>query len=108
MTDEKNIEYVLDCCKSYELYYVKRKADNKNFRYQDGYLPEDIDNEIRNLLRQNLFEGPAPDVDRPGRFVWIFKKSAFGKWCYIKLAIKKVEKLVIIMSFHEDEGVEYK
>lgn len=108
MTDEKTVEDIINCCKTYNLYYVKRKDITRNFLYKYGLLQDDADNEIRTLSKINLFEGPVPDKDVIGEYVWIFKKLAFGKWCYIKLKIKENRRLVIIISFHEDDNVRYK
>ena len=59
---------------------------------------------IRGLNENDYVSGPIPD-DNPNRRypVWVFKKEGFGFLCYIKVKLINQGRVLILISFHEDE-----
>ena len=83
---------------------IVRRDKNEEFMYENNITESDAKNFVRSLTRQDLVDGPVEDYD-PNRKhpLWIFKKFGFMHQCYIKLKIINKNRIVIVVSLHEDE-----
>ena len=80
------------------------REKNEEFMFANAITQCDAKDFIRSLSASDYIKGPVLDID-PNRkhYLWIFKKYGFEKYCYIKLKVINGGKVVIVVSFHEDE-----
>lgn len=85
---------------------IVRRDKNDLFIYAKHIDETAIKLFLKLLTASDLVAGPLEDDD-PNRKhpIWIFKKKGFGCICYIKLKIINKNRTIIVISFHEDEGI---
>ena len=81
-------------------------SKNNEFRYRTGLTIDEIQNYVR-TLRKEYFQEEIDDLT-PGHSgkMYVFKRLVEEQyWCYIKVKINRTNdrKLVLIVSFHDDE-----
>lgn len=98
----KELLFILQNTKEDNIQIVQR---GKNLLFQSKYcITESIlKNEIRSLNQSDYYDGPLVD-DHPNRKhpLWVFKKYVQNIYCYIKVKIINHGRIVIVISFHED------
>ena len=103
------VDEVINFCQSNPIYIVDR-LDGKNKRViREVHMSiDEAINEIRNLRKEFLFQGPFLDKDIKNNYLYEFHKHIRGRWCYIKLTIDDKKNVVVrVISLHESEVVEY-
>ncbi len=105
--DHISLKQLLTILKDIDDKHIEILNRDKNFEFQYKYdLSKDqIVHEIKNLTISDYIDGPVQD-DNPDRKhpLWIFKKYVQKVYCYIKLKLINKGRIVIVVSFHEDES----
>lgn len=105
--DHISLKQLLTILKDIDDKHIEILNRDKNFEFQYKYdLSKDqIVHEIKNLTINDYIDGPVQD-DNPDRKhpLWIFKKYVQKVYCYIKLKLINKGRIVIVVSFHEDES----
>ena len=98
-----SVEEVVEICKTAPIYIVNREK-TRQFWLKINKSIEDLKVEIRTLRPEYSCAEPEKDYDETRRgYVYQFKKWAFGQyWCYIKVKVKQ-RKIVVVISFHEED-----
>ena len=104
-----SIEEVINFCRHKPIHIVDRMdGKNKKFIRETQMTINETVNEIRNLRKEFLYNGPFLDRDIPNNYLYEFHKHVKGKWCYIKLTIDDKKNVIVrVISFHESEGLAY-
>lgn len=108
--DEFEVLYlddVLKCCKEVSDDKIQ-KADRyeglNDFYYEHNLTNDDLIHIIRDLKREDYFQGPLEDDNEDRKHVlWVFKKIVIGIYCYIKIKIINKRRTIIYISLHEDK-----
>ena len=113
MQDDKKPEEGLKCtvdelieyCKTLQPSWVPTEK-NANFRFKSGLTIDEIIGYVR-TLRKEYFQEEIDDLDaKHSGKMYVFKRLIEDKyWCYIKVKINRTKegKLLLVISFHEDE-----
>ncbi len=106
---EYTVDQIIDFCKAYNIMIIDRKdKKNQEFRYKYGISTEDQIDFIKNYLAaRHCTKDNFPDYDTMNNLLYEFHVLFANKWCYIKLCVVEDQKLIKVISFHEDEGVNY-
>ena len=77
---------------------------NYDFRTTHNITIDDIKGVIKGLRVEDIVKGPVPDYNANRNHpLWIFKKLYIGMVVYIKIKVINKGKVIIVISFHEDE-----
>lgn len=105
--DHLSLKQLLQLIKQISPEKIEVVSRGKNLEFQNRYNLSDLDliREIKSLQPNDYYDGPIID-DNKERIhpVWIFKKYVRSIYCYIKLKVINHGRIIIIISFHEDES----
>lgn len=106
---EEGLEYspkeVVDYCHTLPIEWANRKK-NSEFRYRAGLSIDSMEEYVRTIKLEYYMETVDDLSENHHGKLYIFKRMVLEKyWCYIKIKINRIEggKIILVLSFHEDE-----
>lgn len=103
------VKEVIELLKTFDIYIIPRR-DNKNFNFMAsiGIDEEDAIEFIRLSLKEaHCVRELLKDRDYLNNYLYVFKIRFMNHLCYIKLTVSDDNKVIKVISFHEDEEVQH-
>lgn len=105
---EYSVDQIIEFCKEYNIMIIDRKdKKNEKFRYRYNIsIDEEIEFIRKYLAPRHCTKDNFPDYDVTNNLLYEFHVMFADRWCYIKLCVVESQKLIKVISFHENEGAE--